>query len=172
MEHLHKKGTITASFSDIPSTSPAIYGLKSIYGVGGHLNLTCESGPSSPPTSLSWFMNGAKIPHEEPLVTDMLPIYPLPDQRAISRSFLSFPLTASSSPLPHPLIVECEAAVGDIYKKYAKVRVRISGEKISADHETDWRGWVQRFSGAETGMRRCYIGWGLGILIYMLLWNY
>ena len=139
------------NFSDVLSTRPAIHGLCSIYCVSEHLNLTCESRPSSPPTSLSWFMNGAKIPHEKPLVTDMLPVYPLPDQRAISRSFLSFPLTASSSPLPHPLIVECEAAVGDIYKKYAKVRVRISGEKIATDHETDWRGWVQRFSEGGEG---------------------
>jgi hypothetical protein len=113
-------------------------------------------------------MNGAKIPHEEPLVTDMLPIYPLPDQRAISRSFLSFPLTSSSSPLPHPLIVECEAAVGDIYKKYTKVRVRVSGEKIVKDHQTDWRGWMQRFSGAD----RCAMGWGSVIWIYLLFGNY
>ena len=58
----------------------------------------------------------------------MLPIFPLPDRRAISRSALSFPLLESSLPLPelpHPLEVKCEAGVGDIYKKSARVRVRL-----------------------------------------------
>ena len=128
--------------------------------MGDHLNLTCESGPSSPPTSLSWFMNGVKIPHEEPLVTDMLPIFPLPDRRAISRSALSFPLLESSLPLPelpHPLEVKCEAGVGDIYKKSARVRVRLGGEKVAREVELDWRGWAQHFSGVQRKMGNYFI---------------
>ena len=58
--------------------------------------------------------------------------------------------------------------MGDIYKKYDKVRVRISGQKIVKDYETDWRGWVKPFSGAD----RCSMGWGLGIWVYFLIGGY
>ena len=156
-------------FADLPSTRPAIYGLRSLYRVGEHVNLTCESGPSSPPTSLSWFLNGAKIPHEEPLVTDMVPVYPLPDRRAISRSFLSLPLTEETLPLPLPFLVKCEAAVGVIYKKYAKVRVRLSGRKMIKDPVTDWMGWVQHYSGVDGRGRRGWLFiWDLVCLCYLV----
>ena len=36
-------------YADLPTSRPHIYGLRSVYPVGALLNLSCESGPSSPP---------------------------------------------------------------------------------------------------------------------------
>ena len=60
---------------------------------------TCcaKAGPSSPPVHLSWIMNGVKIQPGSPLVTNMVPVYPLPDNRAISRSSIGVILTEESA---------------------------------------------------------------------------
>ena len=79
--------------SDLPASAPAIYGLRSVYGEGEFVNLTCESGPSSPVTRLSWSLNNVRIQPESPLVSTMLPVYPLPDKKGISRTFLSLLVT-------------------------------------------------------------------------------
>jgi hypothetical protein len=72
------------------------------------LNLTCESGPSSLPTTLFWFMNGAKISHDLSHVTEMDAVYPLANKRAISRSLLSLHLTEDRIPQhPYPVMVKC-----------------------------------------------------------------
>ena len=36
-------------YADLPTSRPHIYGLRSVYPMGALLNLSCESGPSSPP---------------------------------------------------------------------------------------------------------------------------
>ena len=46
--------------SELPRSDPAIYGLRAVYGAGEWLNLTCESGPSSPATSLGWRLGGVR----------------------------------------------------------------------------------------------------------------
>ena len=56
-----------------------------------------KAGPSSPPVHLSWIMNGVKIQPGSPLVTNMVPVYPLPDNRAISRSSIGVILTEESA---------------------------------------------------------------------------
>ena len=121
----------------MPQTGPAIYGLKSVYKVGEFVNLTCESGPSSPLLSLSWFLNSVKVQDESPLVTDMAPVYPLPDRRAISRSSISVLLTEEI--FSRALEVECEAMVEGLYSKSAVVRVSVG---------QTWRDWAQHFSGS------------------------
>ena len=128
------------SLSDLPHTGPAIYGLKSVYKVGEFVNLTCESGPSSPVLGLSWFLNSVKVQEESPLVTDMAPVYPLPDRRAISRSSISVLLTEQI--FSRALEVECQAKVGQLYSQSALVRVSVG---------QSWRDWAQHFSGAPEG---------------------
>ena len=124
----------------MPQTGPAIYGLKSVYKVGEFVNLTCESGPSSPPLSLSWLLNSVKVQDESPLVTDMAPVYPLPDRRAISRSSISVLLTEEI--FSRALEVECEAMVEGLYSQSAVVRVSVG---------QTWRDWAQHFSGSPGG---------------------
>ena len=122
---------------DLPNSGPAIYGLKSVYGEGEFVNLTCESGPSSPVTSLSWSLNSVRLHDSSPLVSHMAPVYPLPDRRAISRSSISVLLTGEI--FSRPLEVECEAGVRSLsYSQSAVVRV-------SLGHS--WRDWAQHFSG-------------------------
>ena len=53
----------------------------------------------------------------------MIPVYPLPDKRAISRSYLSLLLTEDT--FMTPAEVECEAMVGNIYRQSASVRVSL-----------------------------------------------
>ena len=79
--------------TDLPGTGPSIFGLKSVYTVGEFVNLTCESGPSSPVTSLSWVLDGVRIHPQSPLVSSMTPVYPLADNKAISRTSLSLLLS-------------------------------------------------------------------------------
>ena len=133
--------TTITSLSDLPHSGPAIYGLKSVYKVGEFVNLTCESGPSSPVLGLSWFLNSVKVQEESPLVTDMAPVYPLPDRRAISRSSISLLLTEQI--FSRALEVECQAKVGHLYSKSALVRVSVG---------QSWRDWAQHFSGAPPSL--------------------
>ena len=94
------------------------------------MNLTCESGPSSPPTTLFWFMNGDKISHDSPDVTEMDAVYPLANKRAISRSLLSLHLTEDRLPQhPYPVMVKCVAVIREFYRKSVKSRVNILGRK-------------------------------------------
>ena len=136
---------IDISLPDLPHTGPAIYGLKSVYKLGEFVNLTCESGPSSPELGLSWFLNSVKVQEESPLVTDMAPIYPLPDRRAISRSSISILLTEQI--FSRALEVECEAMVEGLYSKSALVRVTVG---------QTWRDWAQHFSGSSGGRPTLY----------------
>ena len=99
--------------------------------MGEFVNLTCESGPSSPPTQLSWILDGVRIQPESPLVSTMIPVYPLPDKRAISRSYLSLLLSQDSYMVPS--LVECEASVGNIYHQTASVQVSI-GHSFRSQH--------------------------------------
>ena len=86
-------------FEDLPTSKPHIYGLRSVYNLGSHLNLSCESGPSSPPPVLHWFLNGVKMTsRDEHLVTEMDPLYPLDDKRGIARSQLNLRLTEETLP--------------------------------------------------------------------------
>ena len=129
--------TIQFSLSDLPSSGPAIYGLKSVYSEGEFVNLTCESGPSSPVTSLSWYLNSVRVNEASPLVSQMAPLYPLPDRRAISRSSISVLL--SGEMFYRSLEVSCEASVGSLYSQSAVVRVGLGHS---------WRDWAQHFSGS------------------------
>ena len=91
--------------------------------MGALLNLSCESGPSSPPPVstalyctvlyctalyctvqvLRWFLNGAEL--QPGLVTAMEPVYPLEDKRGVARSLLKLPLTEETLPRYSPNIV-------------------------------------------------------------------
>ena len=123
--------TLKKNFSpDLPTSRPHIYGLRSSYGVGSVLNLTCESGPSSPPTTLLWFINGEKLPHNSPFITEMEAVYPLANKRAISRSLLTLRLTEDRIPHhPHPFMVKCVAVIREFYRKSVKSRVKVVGRK-------------------------------------------
>jgi hypothetical protein len=126
-EQIH---SIKLPLADLPTSHPHIYGLRSSYKVGSLLNLTCESGPSSPPTTLFWFLNGEKISHDSPLVTEMDAVYPLANKRAISRSLLSLHLTEDRLPKhPYPVMVKCVAVIREFYRKSVKARVSILGRK-------------------------------------------
>ena len=129
---------IDISLPDLPHTGPAIYGLKSVYKLGEFVNLTCESGPSSPELGLSWFLNSVKVQEESPLVTEMAPVYPLPDRRGISRSSISVLLTEEI--FSRALEVECQAKVEGLYSESAVVRVSVG---------QSWRDWAQHFSGGR-----------------------
>ena len=53
-------------------------------------------------------------------------------------------------PLKPPLEIQCEAAVGDVYKKSDSVVVSLGRTGLSDgegdDAEADWREWAQYFS--------------------------
>ena len=110
------------------------------------MNLTCESGPSSPPTTLFWFMNGAKISHDSPHVTEMDAVYPLANKRAISHSLVSLHLTEDRLPKhPYPVMVKCVAVIREFYRKSVKSRVSILGRKITKDEEDSNDGTTEGF---------------------------
>ena len=119
----------------MPTTKPNIYGLRSVYSLGSHLNLSCESGPSSPPPDLHWFLNGVKISSKDSsLVTSLDPYYPLDNKRGISRSQLNYPLIEEELPkFPKPVIIKCVAVIKEFYRKADKVRVKIIGRKRALD---------------------------------------
>ena len=126
--YLHTIYTVSTQYpliiyADLPTSRPHIYGLRSVYPVGALLNLSCESGPSSPPPVstvlyctvlhctilyctvqvLHWFLNGAQL--QAGLVTAMEPVYPLEDKRGVARSLLKLPLTEETLPRYYPNIV-------------------------------------------------------------------
>ena len=102
------------------------------------MNLTCESGPSSPPTTLFWFINGEKISHDSPHITEMDAVYPLANKRAISRSLLSLHLTEDRLPKhPYPVMVKCVAVIREFYRKSVKSRVSILGREKVKDAVKD-----------------------------------
>ena len=110
------------------------------------MNLTCESGPSSPPTTLFWFLNGAKITQDSPHVTEMDAVYPLANKRAISRSLLSLHLTEDRlTKHPYPVMVKCVAVIREFYRKSVKSRVSILGRKKGkeGDQETSYDGTTE-----------------------------
>ena len=119
----------------MPTSKPNIYGLRSVYSLGSHLNLSCESGPSSPPPDLHWFLNGVKISSKDSsLVTSLDPYYPLDNKRGISRSQLNYPLIEEELPkFPKPVIIKCVAVIKEFYRKADKVRVKIIGRKRVVD---------------------------------------
>ena len=115
------------------------------------MNLTCESGPSSPPTTLFWFMNGAKISPDSSHVTEMDAVYPLANKRAISRSLLSLHLTEDRLPQhPYPVMVKCVAVIREFYRKSVKSRVSILGRKKVKDEEESNDGTTEGFVSSAT----------------------
>ena len=134
---------------DLPTSKPNIYGLRSVYDVGSTLNLSCESGPSSPPPDLHWFINGVRMSSKD-LVTSLDPYYPLDNKRGVSRSQvltnhssvwtltnqsqLKYPLINDKLPrFPKPVIVKCVAVIKEFYRKSDKARVKIIGRKKIVD---------------------------------------
>ncbi|XP_077565013.1 uncharacterized protein LOC144180558 [Haemaphysalis longicornis] len=47
---------------ELPPEDPFISGWRNQYRVGDPVNLTCSYGPSKPNTSLTWYINGKKVP--------------------------------------------------------------------------------------------------------------
>ena len=118
-----------------------------MYEVGSLLNLSCESGPSSPPTKLHWFINGVKIGKDEKdeTVTDMETVFPLEDKRGISRSLLQYPLSRDNlSRLPPQLVVKCVALIKEFYRKGIKVRVEVKGRKLESATDVRNKTWEGR----------------------------
>jgi len=116
---------------DLPTSKPHIYGLRSQYNIGSLLNLSCESGPSSPPPVLHWFINGVRASAKEPeRITNMDPVFPLNDKRGISRSMLNWHLIEEKLPRhPIPVNVKCVAVIKEFYRKSVKVQVKVLGRK-------------------------------------------
>lgn len=157
---------------DLPTSRPHIYGLRSSYNVGSLLNLTCESGPSSPPTSLFWFLNGAKLSPDSPHVTEMDAVYPLADKRAISRSMLSMSLTEDKLPSsPYPLMVKCVAVIREFYRKSVKARVSVGGRRKAKEGAKDtFYDWTtERFVSSGEGLvMHVTYGWLLQVALVIL----
>lgn len=110
---------------DLPTSGPQIYGLNPSYRLGETLNLTCESGPSSPPTKLRWFINSSPLPADSHMISRKEPVFPLLDKRAISRSILLLPLTEDVVPLE----VECRSTVREFYRESVRKEVRVRGAR-------------------------------------------
>ena len=148
------------SISDLPTSRPHIYGLRSVYDVGALLNLSCESGPSSPPPRLHWFLNGVKMGKEEndDTVTEMEPVFPLEDKRGISRSLLKYPLSPDNlARVPRQLVVKCVAVIKEFYRKGVKVEVEVRGRQLDSqdqvsvkDKAGDWRKNTVNNTGTNT----------------------
>ena len=139
------------------------------------MNLTCESGPSSPPTTLFWFMNGAKISPNSPHVTEMDAVYPLANKRAISRSLLSLHLTEDRLPQhPYPVMVKCVAVIREFYRKSVKSRVSILGRKKTKDEEEFDDGTTEGFvsSAAEIFTSVTFIWLFIFYLVALFLMAY
>ena len=106
--------------------------------MGSLLNLSCESGPSSPPPRLHWFLSGVKVGREETegSVTDMETVFPLDDKRGVSRSLLKYPLSNDNlARVPRQLVVKCVAVIKEFYRKGVKVVVEVKGRELTRqDH--------------------------------------
>ena len=134
--------SIKCSPSDLPTSKPHIYGLRSVYEVGSLLNLSCESGPSSPPPRLHWFLNGVKLGPEDNkgsvTVTDIETAFPLDDKKGISGSQLKFPLTNENlARVPEKMVVKCVAVIKEFYRKGVKVVVKVRGREVEGGDQHD-----------------------------------
>ena len=102
------------------------------------LNLSCESGPSSPPPRLHWFLNGVKLGLEgnegSVTVTDMETAFPLDDKKGISGSQLKFLLSTENlarARVPEKIVVKCLAVIKEFYRKGVKVVVKVRGREAA-----------------------------------------
>ena len=103
--------------------------------MGSLLNLSCESGPSSPPPRLHWFLNGVKLGLEgnkgSVSVTDIETAFPLDDKKGISGSQLKFLLTNENlARVPEKIVVKCVAVIKEFYRKGVKVVVKVRGREV------------------------------------------
>ena len=145
--------------SDLPTSKPHIYGLRSVYEVGSLLNLSCESGPSSPPPRLLWFLNGVKLGLEgnkgtqgTVSVTDIETAFPLDDKKGISGSQLKFLLTNQNlAMVPEKIVVKCVAVIKEFYRKGVKVVVKVRGRKMDVVTEKTTEDWLENVS-SNTGV--------------------
>lgn len=48
----------------LPTDQPTIIGIRSHYGIGEEINVTCLAGPSKPPSKIQWYINGREAPFE------------------------------------------------------------------------------------------------------------
>ena len=103
--------------------------------MGSLLNLSCESGPSSPPPRLHWFLNGLKLGLEgnkgSVTVTDIETAFPLDDKKGISGSQLKFLLTNENlARVPEKIVIKCVAVIKEFYRKGVKVVVKVRGREV------------------------------------------
>ena len=130
-----------------------------MYEVGSLLNLSCESGPSSPPPRLLWFLNGVKLGLEGEegrqglTVTDIETAFPLDDKKGISGSQLKFLLTNQNlARVPEKIVVKCVAVIKEFYRKAVKVVVKVRGRKMDAVTQKTTEDWLDNVSSDTTGV--------------------
>ena len=130
-----------------------------MYEVGSLLNLSCESGPSSPPPRLLWFLNGVKLGLEGEqsrqglTVTDIETAFPLEDKKGISGSQLKFLLTNQNlARVPEKIVVKCVAVIKEFYRKAVKVVVKVRGRKMDAVTQKTTEDWLDNVSSDTTGV--------------------
>ena len=124
--------------------------------MGSLLNLSCESGPSSPPPRLHWFLNGAKLGLEgnkgSVTVTDIETAFPLDDKKGISGSQLKFLLTNENlSRVPEKIVVKCVAVIKEFYRKGVKVVVKVRGREVGGVTHRTTEDWLDNV-GINTGV--------------------
>ena len=126
--------------------------------MGSLLNLSCESGPSSPPPRLLWFLNGVKLGLEGEegrqglTVTDIETAFPLDDKKGISGSQLKFLLTNENlARVPEKIVVKCVAVIKEFYRKGVKVVVKVRGRKKDVVTEKTTEDWLDNVS-SNTGV--------------------
>ena len=127
--------------------------------MGSLLNLSCESGPSSPPPRLLWFLNGVKLGLEGEqsrqglTVTDIETAFPLEDKKGISGSQLKFLLTNQNlARVPEKIVVKCVAVIKEFYRKAVKVVVKVRGRKMDAVTQKTTEDWLDNVSSDTTGV--------------------
>ena len=127
--------------------------------MGSLLNLSCESGPSSPPPRLLWFLNGVKLGLEGEegrqglTVTDIETAFPLEDKKGISGSQLKFLLTDQNlARVPEKMVVKCVAVIKEFYRKAVKVVVKVRGRKMDAVTQKTTEDWLDNVSSDTTGV--------------------
>ena len=144
--------------------------------MGSLLNLSCESGPSSPPPRLLWFLNGVKLGLEGEggrqglTVTDIETAFPLDDKKGISGSQLKFLLTNQNlARVPEKIVVKCVAVIKEFYRKAVKVVVKVRGRKMDAVTQKTTEDWLDNVSSDTTGVisQSAYIPC-FGVLVTLL----
>ncbi|XP_072949887.1 uncharacterized protein [Epargyreus clarus] len=94
----------------IPPTSPSIYTTQHYYMPGDVLRANCSSGPSRPPSELTFYIN------DIPVKPGIYTVHPAPEGLFRAEHFVQFQLWPAHYERGAP-ILRCEAKVGELYRE-------------------------------------------------------